>query len=55
MSEYSFLIFTIMATSTIVAIKCDIWWMWLIGYFLSKQVRKVKVVTIEKQKDEENK
>lgn len=52
MSEYAFIIFTILSTSTIVAIKCNIWWMWIVGYLLARQVRKVNVVTVERSKEE---
>ena len=43
MSEYAFIIFSILATSTIVAVKCNVWWMWIVGYLLARQVRKVNV------------
>lgn len=50
MSEYAFIIFSILATSTIVAVKCNVWWMWIVGYLLARQVRKVNVVTVERPK-----
>lgn len=53
MTEYTMLVFSILSTASIVAIKCNAWWLWLIGYYAATKIQNKTFKVIVDKKPEQ--